>query len=126
MTVTSSRSVGRVIFRKFHQFESKRWEHSSAAIGGWSEVTEATDEDSNCRRKVIEKLYHVARQHKDHPPIEAINELLRQCSRHGEIQNAHKLSEMLSFSGVAPNPDTFVQLTSNFSYFPKPGTEGPG
>jgi hypothetical protein len=38
MTVTSSRSVGRVIFRKFHQFESKRWEHSSAAIGGWSEV----------------------------------------------------------------------------------------
>jgi hypothetical protein len=25
-------------------------------------VTEATDEDSNCRRKVIEKLYHVARQ----------------------------------------------------------------
>ena len=34
-----------------------------------------------------------ALQYKDHPPIEAINELLRQCSQSGpEMENVHKVS----------------------------------
>eukprot|EP00873_Tetraselmis_striata_P034367 jgi/Tetstr1/454631/TSEL_041523.t1 len=117
-------TAGRVL-QSLYRRDCCRWEHAASGCG-WDQVTKTTEHDGECRSAVIEKLHKVARQHKDHPPIEALNELLRQCSQNREMENAHKLSEVLSFSGVVATPDTFVQLTANFSYFPKPGSDSPG
>mmetsp|Transcript_37965 Transcript_37965/g.107257 ORF Transcript_37965/g.107257 Transcript_37965/m.107257 type:complete len:145 (+) Transcript_37965:168-602(+) len=99
----------------------------SGKLSGWEQVLEATMADHACRKKLVGDLQRMAILYQDHPPIETINELLRQCSNApDQMENVAMMVELISASGVQPDANTYVQLAANYSYFPRPGSNAPG